>query len=492
VSTHSALLASLKRHDRFMVALSVVNAAALAWTRPTALAWAGAALLVVVTALLAWRAGGSLLTRMVIALGNAAVLLGAEHVPGHGIHAEVLMPVTLCLLLPYRDWRPIAAGAGAFLLGELLLGHLDLGLLLFTGLALMLVWLAIGMQREAAERFELEFLINAMGRDGPIRLNLDVVRAESKVGLRLKHIQGRMLEALRLVRDATASVQGVSTELGGSAGELRERTEHTARGLQDAAMSLEQINVIVQDSAKASGEAKSLAISAAAQAEEGGALVGRMVQTMQDIDAASRRITDIIGSIDSIAFRTNILALNAAVEAARAGEAGRGFAVVATEVRMLAGRAADAAKEIRQLVGASLATVERGSREAKQAGTAMKELVQAVHGVGKVFENLSADSAEHAASIDVVTASVKELDQVTGRNLDVAVRGSEIAAELLQQAVQLGEVLSNFRLGDDAKVAELLASARAAAEEAQRVAASSVQRGGKAGSTADAGSVDFF
>ena len=497
MSLHPALKASMKRHDLSMVALTAANAAVMSYLAPylpvaVALGLGGTLLAL----LLWWKAGGTLLARIPIALLNAAGLLLVNHYLSMGVAtfsaAAALMPVTLCLMLPYRDWRPIVAAAVLYEAGSLLAGgHTPIASLVLTGaLTVALGLIARRMQAEAAERFELEFLVNAMGRDGPIRLNLDVVRAESVVGLRLKHIQGRMADALRLVRDATSAVQSVSTELGGSAADLRSRTEETARGLQDAAMSLDQINVIVQDSAKASKAAKSLAGNASMMAEAGGTAVGRMVQTMTDIDTSSRRITDIIGTIDGIAFQTNILALNAAVEAARAGEAGRGFAVVATEVRMLAGRSSEAAKEIKQLIAASLETVERGSREAKEAGESMRELVHAVQGVGGAFENLSADSSEHAASIDVVTESVKELDKVTSRNLDVAVRGSEIASELLEQAVQLAEVLTNFRLGDDERIAELLVQARGAAAEAKQVANSAVH--GHQTNNASDGGVDFF
>jgi methyl-accepting chemotaxis protein len=494
--SHPALNASMKRHDLSMVAMTAANAAVIVYLAPN---WVLALALAIGGTLFAlllwWKVGGSLLARMPIALLNAAGLLliwfYAERGAGASGAVTSLMPVTLCLMLPYRDWRPIVAAALVFGLGSLLIGLAPVSSLLLTAaLTVALALIARRMHAEAAEHFELEFLVNAMGRDGPILLNLDVVRVDSVVGLRLKHIQGRMADALRLVRDATSAVQSVSSELGGSAAELRGRTEKTVQGLQDAAMSLEQINVIVQDSAKASRQAKSLAGNASMMAEAGGTAVGRMVQTMAAIDTSSRRITDIIGTIDGIAFQTNILALNAAVEAARAGEAGRGFAVVASEVRMLAGRSSDAAKEIKQLIAASLETVERGSREAKEAGESMRELVQAVQGVGAAFENLSADSTEHAASIDVVTSSVNELDQITSRNLDVAVRGSEIAAELLQQAVQLAEVLTSFQLGDDEQVVALLAQARSAAADARRVAYSAVQRVQK--SSGDNGTVDFF
>ncbi|MBB5205675.1 methyl-accepting chemotaxis protein [Inhella inkyongensis] len=494
--------AGAKFNDRPMFFLTLVNGL-LATGLGYAANQMGAALMLALIcggiALFLWlRSDSGLLARCGFGLLNVLLVLGQHHwreVGGVGVAAlDSVMPVTLCLMLPYRDWRPIVVSALAYVLGELWLeGFKALwagGFLIVLALALSLI--ARRMAAEAAERFELEFLVNAMGRDGPIRLNLDVVRAESKVGLRLKHVQGRMAAALRQVRDAISSVQGAAQEVGGSATELRGRTDRTAQGLRDAAMSLEQINVIVQESARASREAKDMAGTAGAMAQRGGAVVGQMVQTMREIDVSSRRITDIIGTIDGIAFQTNILALNAAVEAARAGEAGRGFAVVATEVRMLAGRSSEAAKEIKSLIQASLETVERGTKLATEAGGAMDELVGAVQGVGKVFENLTADSAEHAASIDVVTASVKELDAVTAQNVDVAERSGQIANDLLQQAVQLAEVLSSFRLGNDEQVAEQLAQAQQAAARSAAEQAEAQQRQRVGQQQSSEGGVDFF
>jgi len=424
------------------------------------------------------------------------------------IHANVY--VTLCLILPYGDWKLIAY-AGALLIAHHLgfealssaatpLFVLDndtrladiADICFILVLAGFLIHAAMDMHRRASERFELEFLVNAMGRDVPIRLNLDVVRTDSAVGQRLKHVQGRMAAALRQVRDATVNVHGVAQEVGDSSGELMARTDRTANGLKDAAMCLEQITVIVQESARASKEARELSHASSALAVRGGAVVTQMVNTMEEIDKSSRRITDIIGTIDAIAFQTNILALNAAVEAARAGEQGRGFAVVASEVRRLAGRSAEAAREIKNLISASIETVERGTHLASAAGSTMEELVSSVKSVGAVCESLTADNAEHAQGIEVVAASVKELDEVTRQNVHVAERSGQIADELQQQAAALAEVLSTFRLGDDAAVNELLRKAQqtAAAASSKRQERSQPTTGG---SDAGGGSnIDFF
>ncbi len=304
--------------------------------------------------------------------------------------------------------------------------------------------------RRQDERFDVEFLVRAMGSDGPIRLGLDAVRAESALGQRLKHVQQRMAEAMRQVRASAHGVREASEELDASGEELRARTERSAEGLRDAAMTLEQITMIVQSSAQAALEARAMAANASKQAEEGGALFEQVTRRMQEIDTSSRRITDVIAVIDGIAFQTNILALNAAVEAARAGEQGRGFAVVAAEVRSLALRASTAAGEIKTLIGASIETVRGGSELVDKAGRTMNDIVESVRKVGDVFSNLSADTNEHAGSIEVVTQSVKELDETTRQNVAVAETTRRIAQGLLQQGAQLEDVLGSFKLGDEA------------------------------------------
>jgi methyl-accepting chemotaxis protein len=182
-------------------------------------------------------------------------------------------------------------------------------------------------------------------------------------------------------------------------------------------------------------------------ATEGGEIFEQVIAKMGAIDSASRQITDIVSVIDGIAFQTNILALNAAVEAARAGEHGRGFSVVAAEVRNLALRASESAREVKQLIGHTVDTVESGTTLVNAAGQTMKDVVGAVRQVGTVFESLSADTSEHAAGIDAVTQSVKELDEVTRQNVAVAERANDIAVQLHEHAERLTRVLSSFQLG---------------------------------------------
>jgi hypothetical protein len=392
-----------------------------------------------------------------VALTVSACGIAGAMVVLAGARAEAYLGMFLLgsLLPQYRSWRLVVMAfallAGVHLIwGAAMPGHPDTSLLL-CALALQYTYqayIAWCIECSESERFEIDFLIRAMGFDGPIRLNLDVLRADSALGQRLKHVQQRMATAIRQVQSSIVGVQGASEVLREGSAELSGRTNSTASGLRDAAMCLEQINVIVQSSAKASLEARTMAAQATELANSGGAQVRQVVASMHDISQASRKITDIIAVIDGIAFQTNILALNAAVEAARAGEQGRGFAVVAAEVRSLALRASESAREIKSLIGASMQAIEAGADQVHRTGATMDDIVLAVRRVGEVFEQLSADSHEHAGGIDVVTQSVKELDHVTQQNIAVAEASSGIAAELMRHAEQMTEVLSAFKLGD--------------------------------------------
>lgn len=416
--------------------------------------------------------------------------------------------VALCTLVVYEDWRRVVLVGVVLVVGRVTFsnwfdalapGRAFEALPPVVGDVVVLLMLTVilaaytrVMARRSEEHLEMDFLVRAMGKDGPIRLNLDVVRVQSPVGLRLKDAQARMASLLRKVREVIFEVHGAANEMSNSSQDLLDRTQRTHSGLNDTAMSLEQINVIVQESSRASLEARTYASQASQMAGHGGEQVQQVVQAMREIDASSRRITDIIGVIDSIAFQTNILALNAAVEAARAGEQGRGFAVVAAEVRMLAKRSSEAAREIKSLIGESVSSVERGTKLADEAGKAMNDLVDAVRRVGAVFESLTADSSEHAQGIDVITASVRELDSMTRQNVSVADRSGEMAHELQQHAAVLAEVLSAFRLGDDAAVDQLRQEAAAAVERMAKQREAATSRGQMGAEAHGSSSVDFF
>ena len=267
----------------------------------------------------------------------------------------------------------------------------------------------------------------------------------------------RMQDALRglvrQVQDAAGSISSASTEIASGNQDLSQRTEQTAANLEETASSMELLTSTVQHSAQSSRQASDFAASAAEVAARGGAVVSQVVTTMDQITTSSRKIADITGVIDSIAFQTNILALNAAVEAARAGEQGRGFAVVASEVRSLAQRSAEAAKEIKGLIGSSVERVEDGSRLVSQAGQTMTEIVASVHRVSDIIAQITASSAEQSDNIGQISQSVTQLDQMTQQNAALVEQSTAASESLREQALHLNGAVRQFKLHDGATAA---------------------------------------
>ena len=265
---------------------------------------------------------------------------------------------------------------------------------------------------------------------------------------------GRMQQSLRglvrQVQDAAGNISTASSEIATGNHDLSQRTEQTAANLEEAASSMEMLTSTVQQSAQASRQASDFASSAAEVAARGGAVVSQVVSTMDKITTSSRKIADITGVIDSIAFQTNILALNAAVEAARAGEQGRGFAVVASEVRSLAQRSAGAAKEIKELIGSSVERVEDGSRLVSQAGQTMTEIVGSVRRVSGIIHEITASAAEQSDNIGHISQSVTQLDQMTQQNAALVEQSTAASESLREQALQLTRAVSQFKLHDGA------------------------------------------
>ncbi len=266
----------------------------------------------------------------------------------------------------------------------------------------------------------------------------------------LLHSLAQMQDALRSlvgqVRSSSDSIGTASSEIATGNQDLSSRTEQTASNLQQTASSMEQLTGTVKQSADSARQANQLASSAAEVAARGGVVVSQVVATMEDINASSKKIADIIGVIDGIAFQTNILALNAAVEAARAGEQGRGFAVVASEVRSLAQRSAEAAKEIKGLIGASVEKVEGGSRLVADAGQTMKEIVGSVQRVSDIIGEITAAASEQSEGIGQVNGAVTQLDQMTQQNAALVEESAAAAESLKEQAVRLAQVVGTFRL----------------------------------------------
>ena len=250
------------------------------------------------------------------------------------------------------------------------------------------------------------------------------------------------------MRESSNSVETSSAEIATGNQDLSQRTEQTASNLQQAASSMEQLTGTVKQSADSARQANQLASSAASVAARGGVVVSQVVTTMDEINASSKKISDIIGVIDGIAFQTNILALNAAVEAARAGEQGRGFAVVASEVRSLAQRSAEAAKEIKSLIGASVEKVEGGARLVADAGQTMNEIVSSVQRVSDIIGEITAATAEQSDGIGAINGSVAQLDQMTQQNAALVEQSAAAAENLKEQAGRLAEVVATFKLGE--------------------------------------------
>jgi len=269
----------------------------------------------------------------------------------------------------------------------------------------------------------------------------------------LKRMNESLVSIVTQVRNGADSIATGSVQIANGNADLSQRTEEQASNLQQTAASMEQLTATVNQNADTARQASQLAGSAAQAANTGGHVVGRVVETMTGISESSRKISDIIGVIDGIAFQTNILALNAAVEAARAGEQGRGFAVVASEVRSLAQRSAQAAKEIKVLINESVAKVEGGTRLVDEAGQSMGEIVSQVRRVNDLIAEISAASVEQSSGISQIGDAVNQLDQVTQQNAALVEESAAAAESLKHQAAQLAETVSVFKLSSTSALA---------------------------------------
>ena len=262
----------------------------------------------------------------------------------------------------------------------------------------------------------------------------------------LAAMQAALAQIVGQVRESAESIEVASAEVASGNLDLSNRTEQTASNLQQTASSMTQLSGTVSQSAEAAGQAKQLAGTAANAAGRGGEVVSRVVTTMDEINTSSKKIADIIATIDGIAFQTNILALNAAVEAARAGEQGRGFAVVAGEVRLLAQRSAEAAREIKVLIATSVERVSTGTQLVGAAGTTMTEIVASVQRVADIIGEIAASASEQSSGLSHVNGTVVELDQMTQQNAALVEESAAAAQSLKEQATRLSGLMSRFRL----------------------------------------------
>jgi methyl-accepting chemotaxis protein len=262
----------------------------------------------------------------------------------------------------------------------------------------------------------------------------------------LRDMNERLTETVGRVRSSSTSVASSANEIATGNSDLSRRTEEQAASLQQTAASMEQLTSTVKQNVHSAHQAKSLASNASAVSQRGSETVGRVVATMEAISASSGKIADITGIIEGISFQTNILALNAAVEAARAGEQGRGFAVVASEVRSLAQRSANAAKEIKDLIGHSVKQVQDGSTLAADAGRTMSEVTQAVARVAQIVDEIAAASEEQGQGIEQVNQAISQMDSVTQQNASLVEQAAAASRSLRMQGEELDETVSAFRL----------------------------------------------
>lgn len=262
----------------------------------------------------------------------------------------------------------------------------------------------------------------------------------------LAKMQSHVSAMVREVKDNAHSVATASSQIAQGNLDLSSRTEQQASALEETSASMEQLGSTVKQNADSAQQANQLAMNASGVAVQGGDVVAQVVNTMKGINDAASKIADIIGVIDGIAFQTNILALNAAVEAARAGEQGRGFAVVASEVRSLAGRSATAAKEIKELIGDSMARVEQGTTLVDQAGTTMTEVVNSIRRVTDIVAEITAASSEQAQGVSEVGQAISRMDQTTQQNAALVEQSAAAAESLRQQADKMVHAVDSFRL----------------------------------------------
>ena len=263
----------------------------------------------------------------------------------------------------------------------------------------------------------------------------------------LRTMIGQLSDVVLGVRQSAEGVASASAEIAHGNHDLSARTEHQASALEQTAASMDELSAQVRQNADSARQANQLALNASSAALRGGEVVGKVVHTMKQINEDSGSISDIISVIDGIAFQTNILALNAAVEAARAGSEGRGFAVVASEVRALAGRSADAAKQIKTLIGASVERVAQGTLLVDEAGATMSEVVDSVNRVTTIMAEISSASQEQAAGVEQVGEAVSQMDQVTQQNAALVEQMAAAASSLKARAAELVATVEVFKLG---------------------------------------------
>jgi methyl-accepting chemotaxis protein len=424
----------------------------------------GALIFAAAAGLSAMSAGGTASVIGMPVLGMALVGL-VIHVARGQSEAHFAVFAFLACTIMYRRWEAVVAGAAAIAVHHLSFNFFQTwgwGPVCFTepGLgkvfehaayvvaqAAVLVLLTVRARADFRASEELTAIAGSlMGREGSVSFAAAHGPAESPTTRHLQEALRHIETVIAEVRSSADSIRTASAEIASGNLDLSQRTEQAASSLQQTASSMEEFTASVRQSADSAQQANQLAGAAAEIAQRGGSVVSQVVSTMDEINTSSRKIADIIGTIDGIAFQTNILALNAAVEAARAGEQGRGFAVVASEVRSLAQRSAAAAREIKALIGASVEKVESGSKLVADAGSTMGEIVASVQRVSDIIAEISAAASEQRDGIGQVNGAVSSLDHMTQQNAALVEQSTAAAESLKEQAARLGEVVGRFTL----------------------------------------------
>jgi len=409
-------------------------------------------------------ARGSRLSQMALVTANAGFVMLHIQLGRGTIEFHFGVFVLLGLLLVYRDWRPLVAAAALFAVHHVAFDRmqaLNLGVyctpepnLLKTLMHAIYVvaqtaaeiFLALRLRQATIEAAELAALVHSVDRGEVLSLDVGAVPVSTPTALVLKAAILKMEAAMRDVSQAAASIEGAAGEIASGNADLSQRTEEQASNLQHTASSMEELTGTVRSTADTASQADALARHASQAAVEGGDAVHKVVQTIGEISDSSKRIADITGVIDGIAFQTNILALNAAVEAARAGEQGRGFAVVASEVRALAQRSAQAAKEIKGLIGTSVERVASGSALVDAAGSRMQVIVAEARRVSELIGEISSAASQQTIGISQVGDAVTQLDTVTQQNAALVEESAAAAESMHQQAGRLVEAVGAFRV----------------------------------------------
>ncbi|MEM5454516.1 methyl-accepting chemotaxis protein [Paraburkholderia phytofirmans] len=365
---------------------------------------------------------------------------------------------------------------------ETLLGHLAVVLVIGAIISLAMVLIIRNVRASLGGEPDQAARLAASIAQGDLTQVVDV-RPQDKTSMMaaMHEMQNRLQRTIGEIRRSAESIASATQQIAAGNGDLSQRTEQQAASLQETAASMEELTATVKQNADNARQASGLAHNASEIATRGNDVVSRVIGTMGEINDSSRQIADIIGVIEGIAFQTNILALNAAVEAARAGEQGRGFAVVAGEVRSLAQRSGTAAKEIKQLISASVERVHNGSTLVQQAGTTMGEILQAVQRVTDIMGEIAAASEEQSSGISQVGRAVTQMDEVTQQNAALVEQAAAAAASLQDQAGRLRDTVSAFRV-NSADVAVQ----NSAAVAARRVTATATAAAPQAAATAAA------